>query len=419
MARAALLGVVLSASLSGCAGPGKAERSSKLDEVELQEGVERVATVLMARITQAMEPLAAPEAPPQVRALALRQALLYHSSIVDIATGRFPQVNVLDLLAFIDLASATVAEYWGPRVFGAGGRPLQDALARSAQDAEQLARQVLTRAQVDEVHQLVLDWRRENLGQLRVEEVRLFGFAEAAGKIAGARTREARGLLSAVKRATRSADQAVLLGERAMFLAVRVPFLLRLQARLGALQLLEDGMVALRQADAMLQRSVGVRPLLGEATTLARQSGQVVRDARALVDALQPLLRPPREGDEALRAERLVASASGLVGESSAVLARLDDVEAVLAAANRLTDRSTALLRDARALLPTGPVDPIAAAARQADELVRRWLVDAAVVGALLIVTFWGGYVVARGLTRDRGRSGSAADRQAPQEARR
>ncbi len=154
MARAALLGVVLSASLSGCAGPGKAERSSKLDEVELQEGVERVATVLMARITQAMEPLAAPEAPPQVRALALRQALLYHSSIVDIATGRFPQVNVLDLLAFIDLASATVAEYWGPRVFGAGGRPLQDALARSAQDAEQLARQVLTRAQVDEVHQL-------------------------------------------------------------------------------------------------------------------------------------------------------------------------------------------------------------------------------------------------------------------------
>src|SRR5262245_58179617 len=85
----ALASLVLGASLSGCASSDRVKNESRperphVNQIELQEHVERFSGVLMARLAQSLEPLtSAPDAsasasvPKRVRYLARRQVVLY------------------------------------------------------------------------------------------------------------------------------------------------------------------------------------------------------------------------------------------------------------------------------------------------------------------------------------------------------
>ena len=367
---------------------GSADRDDgKLNQILLQEQLQRFAGVFADRMIQAAEPLASWTGPKLVRVRAMRQALLYDSAVLDIATGRFPEANLLDMLAFLALTRAVLDEYWIPEVFGQAGRPLGEAFARSEKDLEHVAENLLTREQLAEVKVLVQDWRRENPGQRRVESVRLFSFAETAGRLADERDARAHGLLSSITSATQSADQAVLLAERTLFLAQRMPFLIRLQARISAQEIVDEGLAAFTQSDAPLQK----------ATDLATRAAQALGDARALVEVLGPVFQPG-EG-EALPVERLLARTSQVLDDSHKVLRELDGVERALSSADRVTDRSTTLVKEVRGLLPAGEGDPI-------DALMRGGLLYGSALGVLVVSLFWGGYVVANRLTRAERRGG-------------
>jgi hypothetical protein len=362
----------------------------RINQIQLQENLQRFAGVFTDRILQASEPLASSTAP--MRVSAMRQVLLYSSAVLDIATGRFPEANLLDMLAFLGLCRAIIEEYWIPEVFSEAGRPLANAFAHSEKDLERIANNLLTRAQLADVQRLVQGWRQDNPGQRRVEQIRLFSFAETAGRLANAREREASGLLSSLTAATQSADQAVLLAERTMFLAQRMPFLLRWHAKIAAQELSDEVLTAVSRTDSSLQ----------PANDLAARSAQALGDARALVDVLQPVFQP-REGREELRVERLLAQTSRLVDDSHKLLGELGGVERALSSAERVTDRSTVILKEVRGLLPRGDGDPL-------DALLRRGLLYGAALGAVLVSLFWGGYIVASRLTGDgaRGRRGDA-----------
>lgn len=368
-----LLAALVGLWVGGCAhaesaGARKVSMSGArtINQAELQQDIQRFAATATERITQAAN-AAMTEAPVDVRPEVVRRVLRYLASILDIATGPFPEVNLLDMLAFNTLVQDSLEEHWMPEVFKEAGEPLARAFARSEKDLHKIAAKVISPGQQQEVRRIIEDWRRQNPLLHEVEGVRLFSFGEIAGEVSAERARQARGLLAAVKVATQSADQALLLAERTMFLAQRLPFTLRLQARLGAQEILSDSLESLGQADQLIERASGLQPLVIEAAALVEKSRRAASEARDLVDALDPLLPILTEGK----------------------------LERVLSSANQLTDKSLVLLEEAKMLVPQGEDAP-AAILERVDRLVRRWLVGVAIVGVLLIGMFWAGYIVAK-----------------------
>jgi hypothetical protein len=384
-------------SIAGCASsssPPEEKEEKRVNQIQIQESLQRFVGVFLDRILQAAAPLMADTAPVNVKTRAMHQVLLYSSSSIDIATGRFPEVNLLDMLVFMDLTTGVLREYWVPEVFGEDGRPLLAAFARCVEDLDLVATGILDPAQVKRVHELVQEWRHKNPGQRRVEQLRPFVFAATVGRLSTGSEREASGILESVQAATQSADQAVLMAERAMFLSQRMPFLLRFHARLGLQELIKDGLATL-SADETLKRAKELQPLVSDASTLVTSADQAAKDSRALLEALRPLLQPRGEGEE-LRAEKLVASANRLADETRTELRELGGVERALSSADRITDRAAFLLQEVR------------------DD-GRRGLFYLGVLVASLVSLYWVGYAAAHRFARDRDRD--RPDREGPTRA--
>jgi hypothetical protein len=215
-----------------------------LRELELQQELERFTTQFTDRVTQATENLER-VAEPHARDEALRKNLLYVSSAVEIATGPFPEVNLLDMMVFVRLSRAVLEKHWIPELYGKDGMELAEVFARSEEELCRVADHVLSAAQRLELAEAVNGWRRDNAQQVRVEGIRLADFSSAAGSAAAERGAHAKGLLASMKTAASVANQALLLSERTLFLFHRLPSLWRLQARLGAREMLSDAMVQL------------------------------------------------------------------------------------------------------------------------------------------------------------------------------
>jgi hypothetical protein len=218
-----------------------------MSEVELQQELERFSGQLADRLTQAMEPLV-DAGQPRLRRAALRQQLNYFSAVFDIVSAPVTEVNLLDMLVLVRLAHATLERHWIPVVFGAAGEPVGHAFAVSETDLTAIAGRFMEPAKLRELEDLVRAWLASHPHQNYVEAVRLSSFAELAGELAEEQARRARGLLASVKSATASADRALLLAERAVFLAHRLPIVLRLQARLALIEILDDALCALKSA---------------------------------------------------------------------------------------------------------------------------------------------------------------------------
>jgi hypothetical protein len=215
-------------------------------EFELQQEVQRFTTEFTDRIVQATEALEG-SSRPDVRAQALRKNLAYISSAMEIASGPLAEINLLDMIVFVRLSESALHRHWIPELYGDEGAELAEVFARSEQTLAELAARALSPDQRQQLANVVDEWLAQNPNQLRVEGIRLSDFAHEAGSVAAQRAARAKGLLSSVKVATRTADQALLLSERLLFLLHRVPSLWRFQARLGAREMLSDAVVELAE----------------------------------------------------------------------------------------------------------------------------------------------------------------------------
>jgi len=213
-------------------------------EFELQQELERFTTRFSDRVTQATANLESSDR-PAVRDEALRKNLLYVSSAMEIATGAFSEINLLDMIVFIRLSRAVLEHHWIPHLYGEEGRDLAEVFARSEQELADVAAQTLSPADRERLDGIVRAWLTENPDQVRVEGIRLADFASAAGSAAAERAGQAKGLLASVRAATSTANQALMLSERALFLFHRLPSVWRLQARLAAREVLADAVVQL------------------------------------------------------------------------------------------------------------------------------------------------------------------------------
>jgi hypothetical protein len=253
-----------------------------MHQAELQQDIERFTALFIERIAQAMEELEESDR-PLVRTPALRKHILYASSALDIVSGSLPEVDLLDMLVFVRLSRVVLEEHWIPELYGDEGRDLVEAFQRSESELWQIADKLMNESQKRDLMALIDDWRAENPKQVRVEGIRLLDFSQRAGKVATERDKQTQGLLSSVKLATRTADQALLLGERAMFLIHRLPSVMRLQARLACREIVADVVTPLvhgrtwadasERTGALLRRGLAYVVLAGGALSLSWWGG--------------------------------------------------------------------------------------------------------------------------------------------------
>ncbi len=230
------------ALVSGCAGPGNRGGEDVdfgngpgkgVTQTELQQDLQRFTSVFTDRIAQGLDEIRKSKS-SAVREEGIKRTLLYGTAVMEIVSSPAPEIALLDMLVFVTLSREVFEKYWIPTVFKERGRVMLIAFERSEKEIWAIADKVMSPHAQADVKELIVRWKRENPGQIRVEGVRLGDFSQRAGKIARERAEQTGGLLSTVRSGVVAADEALLMADRVLFLMHRMPFLLRLQASLGA-----------------------------------------------------------------------------------------------------------------------------------------------------------------------------------------
>ena len=222
---------------------------------ELQQGMMDFSDRYTMGIWQALDTYIRSEKDPLKRSAAEHLKVLYSSASMEIAAGRNPSGNLLDMAVFTALAQRSVRDYWVPEVFGAGGESLIKAHRDLRADLDVVLSKTLTQEQRKELDRLIADYSRTNPGNVYVADVRLrdlVGARTAAGQQSGGIP-----LLADVSRAVGELDAAVEYGERLMFYVERLPRLTTMQTALALAQ-------------------TGASPTVLSLTESARQTSQAI-----------------------------------------------------------------------------------------------------------------------------------------------
>jgi hypothetical protein len=222
------------------AGIGEGKEGKGISRIELQDSLFRFEMSFGENLREALR--GSIEAAPSstLHTQALRNWVVYASSSLSIALGSSPESNLLDMMVFIELCRNVFARHWIPEFYGDKGQPVLAAFKQGWADLSVIAAKVLTPTQIAKFQEVVDRWSAAHPDQVSVEGIRLSQIAAETGAEAAEVQEQASGLLSNIKQATISADQAVLLGERFLYYAQRAPFLLRAQSRLGIEEILAE-----------------------------------------------------------------------------------------------------------------------------------------------------------------------------------
>ncbi len=261
----------------------------KISKVELQEALLRFESNFGEELREGFMPLDDSKV-TRIRRDALNSRIKYQSSALEIALGSVPEANLLDMVAFIELNRDVFKSYWMPKVFGADGKGVADAFDRGRADIWQIASFVLTPAQSQKLRELIRRWQNNHPGQIAVEAVRLTAFALESGAQDVEAQKELGGLLSSVKKATFTADQALLLGERSLEYAQRFPFLVRLHARATVAELVDAASAALSDLPLKGEDLTKAEGALARVQELIRTGTVAMQDGKVVLVELQKLM---------------------------------------------------------------------------------------------------------------------------------
>lgn len=354
---------------------GKNGKGPPVTQVEVQQDVQRFASQFIDRMNQAFTPLAE-EGEPHRREIALRLGVAYLSSALDIASGPYPEINLVDMIVFMKLSGDALETHWIPVTFGDEGRELLKAFRQSETQIWEISDKVLADDVQETVRNLIVDWQAKHPGQFKVESVRFNEFAERAGEVSAERQRQARGIFGQVRQVTQTADEGLLLAERGMFLANRMPTLIRLQARLGVYETTSDALSRLGNVQQVADQLPALKPLLEQSTALMHDAVLTVRESEELAVAWRPYLD--------------WLSDRGHPGEEPVSLH--DSLES----ANRLTDNSLTLVRELKGAAPKDGTAVLDQLEGRLDRIAKRGLLYLILLGFAWSVLFWGGYLVVK-----------------------
>jgi hypothetical protein len=334
----------------------------RVTQAELQDDLLRFESQFNANIegaSQALETLAN----SKIRYRAAINRLVYSSNSLNIALGPIPEANLLDMITFIELSRDVLEKHWIPNVFGADGQPLNQVFINASQQIWAIANKVLDPQQKKVLQNVILTWRSKHPHQIHVETVRLSTFSSESSAKAAGLDQDVSGLFASLGQATQSVDSIKLFSERALYYAERAPFLFRLQARLGANEIMSD---------------IGLN-LVSFPSPLAQES------------TIKVLLKDVRETLLAMRTT--LGDANSTVHSVNALMDQMSDHPQSTRLAIAMTSQLTTLLKEWNHILSSSAyregVSQAAAIANQVDQQSNRFLNKVAWLGFSLIAFFW------------------------------
>lgn len=277
----------------------------------------------VARLAAACDEVAHGANPPAARREALRLKAAYAASAYSIASGPNPLAHVLDLTALAVLSQQVwVEEGRAAAAFGGQAKQMEEAFCDIRRRMEAHARRYLSETEFQHVEEIMRAWRKVNPEVTTAEFIRLEAFTDALAH-ALVEHSDAQGLLARIEDAARDVERARLLGERALYLASRMPRLLQWYAQAAAADLL-------------------AQPELAETLASFKQLGALQRELPAQLKALESRLAAmPAELTGAAARQPELQGALANVEKTSQRMKTLEDSVAAIETA--VTDLPTHL----------------------------------------------------------------------------
>jgi hypothetical protein len=215
------------------------DRSNQPDPAELQTQIQRFSDDFFSRTTQSLDNYAAKVGTEQGRVVSLQLKLASLASMLSIASGPNPNVNLLDQVSAATLTRMMIEDYWLKTPNGPAFASWYENSRRLETNAWELAASVLKPAQVNELREGIAHWYKQN------PELQM-GFLARPQEFASmvrTDTQKQRGVESVfnlvnldptagLDPAVREVTRSRLFAERAMFTVQRMPFLMRWQMEL-------------------------------------------------------------------------------------------------------------------------------------------------------------------------------------------
>jgi hypothetical protein len=268
--------------------PGNKGKHSA-DPVEVQQTVLRFADEYLTRMvigvdnlrhgTNALEP-----------AETLKWRIALGTETCSIASGPNAVADLLDLTVFVTLTRMALEEHWQPRVFGDSAQPMLESCRNVETEIWRYAGTVLKPPQQVELRQSIEAWHRQNPNPENVLAARAMGFASQVAKANQADTKGDSVFsllqvdpLSGLDPAVREITQTRLFAERALFVAQKMPVLLRWQTELLSVNAVE--MPAVQQ---LVTNSTEIAASVERFARVAEQlPGQLSTEREEILKALQ------------------------------------------------------------------------------------------------------------------------------------
>ena len=256
---------------------------------ELQQEMMDFSDRYTMAIWQVLDAYCRVEKDPVKRSAAEHWKVLFSSASMEIAAGRNPSGNLLDMAVFTDLATRSIRDYWVPKVFGPGGEPLLKAHRALRADLDAVLKKTLTGEQIHELDRMISEYRKTNPDSVYVADIRLRDLVTArtaAGQATGGIP-----LLADVSRAVGELDAAVEYGERLMFYVERLPRLTTMQTSLALAQTGASPAV-LSLTESARQTSEAIDRMPDKLTAAVAKNSDALRE---FLPAIQTSLADSRE----------------------------------------------------------------------------------------------------------------------------
>ncbi|MHC4306884.1 MAG: hypothetical protein ACYSW2_20760 [Planctomycetota bacterium] len=202
------------------------ESETPLTKLELQDLVMRLVDVYTAVVMQVSREIELQLDTPLARCLLHSFKYGATRAAFDIAVSAQPDEALLDLLVLVSLERSAFERHWHPEVFQERGDLLLAELRRLEDMCWRKSARALNPQQQQDLRALIEAWVADNPEIHNVAQIRFSDFYHLQDESSSAR---ASGLLSEIDEASRSVDEAVLLGERALWYSSRMPILLGYQ----------------------------------------------------------------------------------------------------------------------------------------------------------------------------------------------
>ena len=175
---------------------------------------------------------------PQARLTAARMLVFNISSNVEIASGPYPGVALLDMTVVATLRRIVWEEFWIPKVFGDAGKPTLDIVREAEIDIWEIVSRIMTPEQAEELKRVIIAWRQKYPNKISVNYVRFEDFGELGLKPSMRKLITPGGLFASVEEAARVAQDMKLSIDRAFYLVSRMQLLVTFQIRLAYLEMI-------------------------------------------------------------------------------------------------------------------------------------------------------------------------------------